>query len=80
MHTKVEQLDQQIRALSEPRGDGRGSIALMHGRARFEDAHTVVVESEEPNRTRHVSANDFVIATGSRPRLPTTWPWTESAS
>lgn len=69
MHTKVEQLDQQIRALSEPRGDGRGSIALMHGRARFEDAHTVVVESEEPNRTRHVSANDFVIATGSRPRL-----------
>lgn len=68
VHSKVEQMEAQLRALSEPREDGRGSIALIQGTARFLDPHTLSVESEHPTSPRRISADHFVIATGSRPR------------
>jgi len=47
----------------------RNDVALIPGSARFIDAHTIEVES--PGRVKqHISADAFVIATGSRPFRP----------
>lgn len=65
---KVGQMRTQLRELSRPHADHSGSISLEHGRARFVDAHTVHLEAPEAGHSRDITADHFVIATGSRPR------------
>ena len=55
-----EQLRVSVRSLLESQG-----VRLIHGAGRFVDAHTVVVDGGET-----VTGDVFLIATGSRPRIP----------
>jgi dihydrolipoamide dehydrogenase len=61
-------LDRQLEALAKPGPDGR-VVYLVRGKARFVSSHTVEVArldgSIEP-----IEADHFLIATGSRPRIP----------
>ncbi len=50
---------------------------LMHGRAVFQDPHTLEVETREGKK--QVSAAKVLIATGGRPKLPDDVPGTEFA-
>ncbi|MCB9876373.1 MAG: Si-specific NAD(P)(+) transhydrogenase [Planctomycetes bacterium] len=47
----------------------RNGIEQVHGRARFLDPHTIVVDGIRGDR-RQLRAETIVIATGSRPRTP----------
>ena len=66
---KQYQILSQIETFSPPRWTGPGSITLKRGFARFVDSHTVSLSAncggEEHERVR---AENFVIATGSKPR------------
>ena len=55
-----EQLRVSVRSLLESQG-----VQLIHGAGRFVDAHTIVVDGGEA-----VTGDVFLIATGSRPRIP----------
>ncbi len=55
-----EQLRVSVRSLLESQG-----VRLIHGAGRFVDAHTVVVDGGEA-----VTGDVFLVATGSRPRIP----------
>jgi dihydrolipoamide dehydrogenase len=66
---KTEQMARQLRELAAPRHDHPGSLTLLTGRAHFLDAHTIQIVGTEPGQSRRVTADHFVIATGSRPRL-----------
>ncbi len=55
-----EQLRVSVRSLLESQG-----VRLIHGAGRFVDAHTVVVDRGET-----VTGDVFLVATGSRPRIP----------
>jgi dihydrolipoamide dehydrogenase len=69
---KTSQILEQLQQLAEPRPGFPGSIALISGIARFLDAHTLHIEGTEPGSSRRLTADHFVIATGSLPRtLPT---------
>jgi len=48
---------------------GRNRLTMHHGYARFIDAHTIEVEEESGIRNK-ITADKFVIATGSRPFRP----------
>ena len=56
-----EQLRVSVRSLLESQG-----VRLIHGAGRFVDAHTVVVDGGG----EAVTGDVFLIATGSRPRIP----------
>jgi NAD(P) transhydrogenase len=47
----------------------RNDIALVSGSARFVDPHTIEIDHAD-NATKRLSADGFVIATGSRPFRP----------
>lgn len=66
--TKVNQISRQLRELSKPRPGCPGSINVVHGNARFIDANHVRIEGGAAGSARTISASDFIIATGSRPR------------
>jgi dihydrolipoamide dehydrogenase len=66
---KVQQLDRQLTALGRPHAGSLGFVQRVAGTAHFVDAHSVVVESPEPGQTRTITADHFIIATGSRPRM-----------
>jgi dihydrolipoamide dehydrogenase len=68
-NAKVEQMTRQLRELSSPRYGRPGSITLLTGRAHFIDANTMQVVGNEPGQSRRLTAEHFIIATGSRPRL-----------
>lgn len=51
----------------------RNGIDQIHGRARFQDAHTLIVEGIRGDE-RVLHAETIVIATGSRPRTPDNVP------
>ena len=55
-----EQLRVSVRTLLESQG-----VRLIHGAGRFVDSHTVVVDGGES-----VTGDIFLVATGSRPRIP----------
>ena len=55
-----EQLRVAVRSLLESQG-----VRLIHGAGRFVDAHTVAVDGGET-----VTGDVFLVATGSRPRIP----------
>jgi NAD(P) transhydrogenase len=48
---------------------GRNRVDVIHGRARFLDAHSLEIERPAGNALR-VHAGHFVVATGSRPYRP----------
>jgi dihydrolipoamide dehydrogenase len=65
---KVRQLDRQLTELARPVPGSPAMIQRLSGTARFLDAHTLLVESPEPGQTRQVTADHFIVCTGSRPR------------
>jgi dihydrolipoamide dehydrogenase len=65
---KARQIGRQLDALSEPRPDAPGCIRRFRGTARFLDPHTIHVEGTGAGQSFRVTADHFVIATGSRPR------------
>ncbi len=65
---KVQQLKTQLNELSHPRTNAPGTVQMIDGSARFIDAHHVAIESPDPGQSCVVSADHFIIATGSRPR------------
>jgi len=66
---KEKQMARQLRELSRPRTGRPGTIALIDGSARFVDPHTLEVELGSSGNTRRITADSFIIATGSHPRL-----------
>lgn len=67
--TKTDQMLRQLRELCSARPGYPGSITLVRGAAKFLDPHTVQVEGTEAGQSRRITADHFIIATGSRPRL-----------
>ncbi|MCH9681714.1 MAG: NAD(P)/FAD-dependent oxidoreductase [Deltaproteobacteria bacterium] len=65
---KVGHMQRQLEALSHPRPDAPGSITLVHGAAQFTDAHSIMVEGTAAGDTRNITADHFIVATGSHPR------------
>jgi dihydrolipoamide dehydrogenase len=65
---KSSQIERQVRELSCPRHNMPGCIELIRGRARFLGPHKLHVEATEGG-DRTITADNFVIATGSKPRL-----------
>jgi len=53
-------------------------VALIPGEAAFVDAHTVQV-TDASGKTRNISADVFILATGSRPRRPSHIPFDKKA-
>lgn len=66
---KREQLERQLRELQSPRPGMPGSIEFIHGTAHFLDPHTLHVEGTEPGAVWKVSADHYILATGSHPRV-----------
>jgi dihydrolipoamide dehydrogenase len=64
---KQYQILSQIETFSPPRWQGNGSITLKRGFARFHDRNSVDV-SLQSGREERITADNFVIATGSKPR------------
>ena len=62
VHLIEEQLRRSVRGLLESQG-----VRLVHGAARFVDSHTVAVDGDE---ACEITGDVFVVATGSRPRVP----------
>jgi len=52
----------------------RSGVALIPGEASFADAHTIQVADSAGNK-RRISADVIVLATGSRPRRPSSVPF-----
>jgi NAD(P) transhydrogenase len=55
----------------------RNNVELIWGSARFEDAKTIIVE--RPGDVEQISADFFVIATGSRPAKPASVPFDDTS-
>jgi dihydrolipoamide dehydrogenase len=66
--TKRDQMMRQLELLSRPTPDCAGSVALVEGTAKFLDPHTIAVEGTAPGDHQRITADHFIIATGSRPR------------
>lgn len=49
--------------------DDNAAITMRRGRARFEDAHSLLVEARDGTQTR-MSADRILIATGASPMIP----------
>lgn len=64
---KQYQLLSQIETFAPPRWKGNGSVTLKRGFARFHDDTSVDV-SLQNGREERITADYFVIATGSKPR------------
>ena len=60
-------IDQQVGLRS--RFYQRNDVPVLQGKARFADAHTIELETPE-GRTTRLTADHFLIATGSRPYRP----------
>ncbi|MBS0605175.1 MAG: Si-specific NAD(P)(+) transhydrogenase [Verrucomicrobia bacterium] len=53
----------------------KNHIRLIHGTARFQDKNHVVVLDESQRASCRITADYFLIATGSKPRNPTNVPF-----
>lgn len=60
-------LERQLEGLARS-GNG-GVVTLLRGQARFVDAHTVEVKKAD-GTSEKIEAKNFLVATGSRPRVP----------
>ena len=65
---KARQISRQLEALAEPTPGCPGSIRHYRGAAHFVDEHTVHVEGTGAGQSWQISAENFIVATGSRPR------------
>lgn len=65
---KVGQLETQLNILREARSGYQGSITHIRGQAHFVDPHTLSVDIPDTALPQILTADHFVIATGSRPR------------
>lgn len=63
---KQYQILSQIETLARKEGGSR-SLTLIRGRAKFTTAQTIIVKKHD-GTTVEISADDFIIATGSTPR------------
>lgn len=61
-------LARQLEALSKPSASG-GVVSLLRGEARFVSSDAVEVRKSD-GTCELVTANNFLVATGSRPRIP----------
>ncbi|HVH45543.1 MAG TPA: NAD(P)/FAD-dependent oxidoreductase [Labilithrix sp.] len=61
-------LDRQLEGLSKPSANG-GVVTLLRGEARFTSPHTLEVKRSDGSCSE-IRASNFLIATGSRPRIP----------
>src|SRR5262249_7294458 len=68
VHRLRDVVDEQTRQIE--RNLDRHSIVLVPGSATFEDEHTVAVNGGKGETPRRISADVFLIATGSSPRPP----------
>ncbi|HEU4412864.1 MAG TPA: NAD(P)/FAD-dependent oxidoreductase [Polyangiaceae bacterium] len=64
-----ELMTRQLACLGEP-GPGGGVVHLRYGAARFLSPHAVEIAPEGGGRPERHEAERFVVATGSRPRVP----------
>jgi pyruvate/2-oxoglutarate dehydrogenase complex dihydrolipoamide dehydrogenase (E3) component len=64
---RIADVRDEIKAL-ERRELERSGLEIIHGTARFQDAQTLLVQTRDGERT--ISARKFIIASGSRVRLP----------
>lgn len=67
-------LERQLERLTPPSARG-GTVSLVRGTARFTSPHTLSVTRTVPNSesdasTEAIEAKNFLLATGSRPRIP----------
>lgn len=67
--TKRDQMMLQLEHLARPTSEVPGTVTLVEGTAAFVDPHTIRVEGTAPGDHRSITADHFIIATGSRPRL-----------
>ena len=65
---KRDQMRRQLDALSQPTPEVPGCVTLVEGTASFSNPQTVRIEGTAPGDHRTVTADHFIIATGSRPR------------
>lgn len=65
-------LERQIERLSAPSPRG-GQVTFVRGTAKFVDPNTVVLRRADGS-TESIVASNFMIATGSRPRIPDGMP------
>ena len=65
---KVSQISEQFAALSQPRPSFPNCISLVCGNARFLDPETLCVDGNQSSQSLEITAEHFIIATGSRPR------------
>lgn len=68
VHERRDLLERQLQALAVPKEHG-GVVALVRGQARFLEPKVVEVVHGDGSRSR-IDAERFLIATGSRPRVP----------
>ena len=61
-------LDRQLEGLSKPSPQG-GVVTLVRGDARFTSTHTIDVKKSD-GTCESIAAKNFLVATGSRPRMP----------
>lgn len=66
-------LTRQLETLEKPKADGGPQVTLVHGDARFVDAHHIEVTRTD-GTTSTFEATNFLIATGSHPRIPKEYP------
>jgi dihydrolipoamide dehydrogenase len=66
-------LEQQLVQLALPHREHGGVVHLLRGAARFESPHRVAV-TDGQGAVSSVQADHFLIATGSRPRIPAEIP------
>ena len=66
-------LEEERRILS--RHFRKNDIKVIQGSARFEDRHTVIIESQKGEGVSLVRASKIIVATGSKPRQPLDVPF-----
>lgn len=66
-------LERQLAQLAGSSGEHGGMIRLLRGAARFESPHHVTV-TDQQGGVVCLQADNFLIATGSRPRIPVEIP------
>ncbi len=65
---KEKQMARQLRELSQPCPGQPGSIRHIEGSAHFLDPHTLSVDVGGSGDSRRITADHFIVATGSHPR------------
>ena len=68
INERVGQLERQLEVLSRPFAGHTGKVTRVEGTASFLDDKRLMVRGRNQGNDRVVSADAFVIATGSRPR------------